>query len=578
MKIHLLFLTLLFTFSFPLNLTFAQEEDDDLLIEEVEPVEAERNRFEKEKWEKKKYNRYAKRRESSGLPAKLYLAGDDVLARDPLLAQSDISAIVSIPESKAVLTEKMAFYVNLFPEAMPDTNILFNDANVANAEAVGTGQIILPAGIISDLRTEDAVMFVLGHELAHIAFDHFKAEENRKSLEEGAKVVAMVANGMDANQASQSNELMGYMVFSEKLLGPAWSKGNEKTADEIAIDLVVRAGYNIESARSVVNQFVLRDEERERELERICGGKPGIGRAFGNLIGASFGQEKPLPPECGSRKGGLLGLGNIFSKKKSSKKRLEEFDKYFTTRYPTYESPKPTEFTGVLKRDFAADGTLQRSVYASESMEAVQNGQFQLAAEYAAAAFKQDDQSSIRPRLAMYSLLQRAGRREEALEHLDIALASTNASKAVYTFAIKERLTTATTIAAQQENTRINKIINEIFTKHGTDNLSALAAAQERHAAVKEEKNQFWERGVVPPTYDPTDIELTPEVAQAYEAALELNQVAQGKFPDASEFLITELEILRTLKRQEDLLKRIDACNNNDDKKIRAICKMALSS
>ena len=575
-----LILGLVLSYVFSCIVAFGQEaDDDDLLIEEVEPVKVERNRFDKEKWDKKKYDRFDKRRKASGLPEKLAFANDETLARDPLLGKAALSTIIYIPESKALLTEKMAVYVNLLPEQLPDTNILFNDANISNAFAVGTGQIVLPAGIIKDLKTEDAVMFVLAHELAHIAMDHFKAEENRKMLNEGVTVVSMVANDMNKNKAAQSDELMGYMIFSEKLLGPSWSKSNEKSADELAIDLIVRAGYSIESARDVIRSFVLRDKERERQLAVKCGGKKGFGRAFGNVIQATFTgkmqQQKPLPAECSSYKSGFLG--GLFSSKKSSDKRLEEFAKYVNTRYPTYQNPKPTEFTGVLQRDFAEDGTLQRTVYASESILAMQAGRYQLAAQYALASWNVEDQNTVKPRLAMYSLLQKAGRRDEALTHLNIALASPQASSAVYTFAIRERLSDAYTLAAMNEQSRINEIVNDIFTQYGSDNMAALAAAQETHERIEAEENAYWERDERPPEYNPADYDLSPDAITAYEVALELTRTAQMKFPDAPEFLLTEIEILRTLKRQEELIQRLEGCRNSEDKGLRAICKMAVS-
>lgn len=548
---------------------FAQ--DDELVIEEVEEVKAKENRYDKTKWEKRKYGRFLERRKRNGLPEQLNLVGDSVLARDPALRQSNITSTIDLPETKTELTEKLAVYVEMFPEALPDTNLLFNDANIKNAIAVDTGQIVIPAGIINDLKSEDAIMFVLGHELAHIAMDHFKAKETKKSLDQMSVVVAMAASDFDSNKAASRDELVGYMIFSEAILGAGWSKANERSADELGIDLMVRAGYSLEEARSVVLALVLEEKEKQRDLERKCGGNPN---SFGNIFAAAFtGQQvQNRPPECQQQGGGGL-LGGLFKGKTDPDKRLLNFDKYVESRYPAYESPAPTPFTGVIKRDFAPDGSLRRAVYAGQSIQALERGRYELAAQYAVASLKQGDTTLIKPRLAMYDLYKRAGRRDEALAQLNIALASDQASRAVYTFAISERVNDARGLVTREREAYYDRILTDVLARYGEDGLAALADAEASQKAFDEDDDGYWSRGEAPPSFSPEDIELSPEAVTAYEDVLELSRAAQERFPGVAEFLLAEVDTLKTLKRTDELIERLSGCQReSDDKTIKETC------
>lgn len=258
--------------------TATTEEVDDIeaAMEQVNTKPAKPSRLSKEKWSKINYSRVYKRRQNNGLPAEIRLAPQAVRSRDPALQVADITSTVPQPEAESVLLTYIDSFSGNIPTSMPDISILFNDADVANAKAVSTGQIVFQAGILDDVKYIDQAAFLLGHELAHIAYDHFKNEENRRTLNTVVTTATLIAEGGDSQRASNSDAFVSYLVFSEFLLGPQWSRSNETAADELGIDLLVSSGMSLEGARSMFRALAADEAERARLLEERCGGKPGL--------------------------------------------------------------------------------------------------------------------------------------------------------------------------------------------------------------------------------------------------------------------------------------------------------------
>lgn len=541
---------------------------DDLAIVEMTTTPTKEARLAKEKWHKMKYDRFASRREKNGLPAELGSAPRERLVRDPALGMADITSIIPQPEAEALIGEHMNALLSHIPADVPDINILFNDADHQSAIAVSTGQIVFQAGILDDVEFLDQIVFLLAHEVAHIAYDHFKNEENRKTFNHIVMAAALIATGGDVERTAGNDKLMGYMLFSELLLGPQWARSDERAADELAIDLLVANGLSVEGARSMFRSFAAAEARRETLRKERCGNSGGL---LGSLLGVNLlklNENKQPPPEC-MQAGNILGkvITSITRSHDTAKARSEAIKEYIETRYPNYVSPEMQPLPEPLRVVVAPDGPVLRSLYASRAIEFLNAGQVELAVHYAVAAYREDDTTTVKPRLAMYYLLKRSGRHNEAAQQLEVVIANGQASKAVYMLALQERVAQAVQAQWGSEAERVDALLRHTQQTYRDDPMAALVKA-ESMAGQNADGSRI--NVVVEAS------RLLPPARAAYEKALKLAIRAKDIFaPNNHEFQFQELEIRRILHPDQSFAD-LTTCSESEDDVVREFCRNAL--
>lgn len=105
--------------------------------------------------------------------------------------------------------------------------------DVFNAYAIAGGKIFLNTGLINRLSSEDEIAFVIAHEIAHVELKHCI-----KTIQYTAK-------------ARQINPRLGEVVaIAYGLYRRAFSKQQEREADEFGVRLMMKAGYKKSGAVS----------------------------------------------------------------------------------------------------------------------------------------------------------------------------------------------------------------------------------------------------------------------------------------------------------------------------------------
>ncbi|MBL4789698.1 MAG: M48 family metalloprotease [Kordiimonadaceae bacterium] len=518
--------------------------------------------LDKTKWAKKNYNTFLRRRKNNNLPAKLALAPFNVLVTDPTLDAADISGYIENPAARDVLLSALKELGAPIPVTLPDINIMFSGSSSTNASASSTGQIILEAGVAEDLRTMDSVMFLLGHELSHIALDHFKNEETRASLNTLATIAVFAANKGDVQKTQNSKELVGILAFSDKIAGPAWKKSDETRSDELAIDLMIRAGYSTKGAKDVVRLLLEGEKESEALRRARCGASGGLL----SVIGLS---SKPVKPECNV-------FNNFLSKifgggHPSASKRLKAIDAYLETRYPDYEEKATRELPEGLNAFFDPAGAFVRSAYAQKALLAFEEGNNELGIRYTVLSYDPDDIQTPGPRLARYQQLVIQGKPKEALEEIEIVYRAGSASRAIYLILMNEKMNEALTFGIMEDAQALENAAIEaekLFEKD-PDVLRAEAKALEKEAFAKKVANQ-----TATPTFALETVDLTEGSIGKYDDVLTLIGEAKARFPGKkSEFLYKELEVLRLLTREDDLYNTALSCEKDKAKQLAKTCK-----
>lgn len=152
----------------------------------------------------------------------------------------------------------------------PDISWTFGVIDAASENALSTpgGYIFITRGLLKKLTSEAALAGVLAHEIAHVTERHSlkaytEAKANQCYIALGVAVGANIAKdaaadqnswlkvldgsgALDLNAADVSGELIAKLVDDTvgRLLSSGRAREDELAADEIAVELMVMAGFN----------------------------------------------------------------------------------------------------------------------------------------------------------------------------------------------------------------------------------------------------------------------------------------------------------------------------------------------
>jgi predicted Zn-dependent protease len=148
-----------------------------------------------------------------------------------------------------------------------------------NALATADGNIFISLGMINSLENEDEVAGIIAHELGHVLLRHHDADLFtllQKQLVTFAKIGLDIKTGIDAKKGKTTGKsafkslrnMKSMMLLSEKVIAPAWNRSQEEEADLVAVDLLVKAGYNHEAMASAL-QKIQTWEGGQQKIDRM---------------------------------------------------------------------------------------------------------------------------------------------------------------------------------------------------------------------------------------------------------------------------------------------------------------------
>jgi predicted Zn-dependent protease len=127
------------------------------------------------------------------------------------------------------------------------------DPKTINAFAVPGGQIFITMGLLKELKTEDQIAGVLGHEIGHVIGRHSAAQMAKGELLQGLAGAAGVAAG-DYTSAQTAQ-------YVANLVNLSYGRDDELESDDFGVKYMIEAGYNPEALLDVMEV-----------LERASGG------------------------------------------------------------------------------------------------------------------------------------------------------------------------------------------------------------------------------------------------------------------------------------------------------------------
>lgn len=355
-----------------------------------------------------------------------------------------------------------------------------------SAYAAADGSIHVPYRLLADMDerpyevSEDALAYLLAHELAHVLYAHEQSDVVGDIFEFGVlateigKTIGKEISKFDEDKGEETMEIAERIHKAttagrwaeETFLSPAWTRGQEEEADILAYDLVVRSGYN---AADAAGQFLdLLGLYENAEGQREGSDDSGAGSLDLEALGLDAGSldlEK-LGLDTGSLDLGTLGLDtdsldlgalvDDASKKlmdqasnnhptvKGRKKNLEEY-------VELYEARMGDEYQDIDVRELAwkeeggrealsdADAATVRKLFenfrsAEEAMKALDDGQRERAAELIEEALSAPTAYHATPRIVAARV---AGNSEQSLEHLQLALKGPDPSFHTYSLVLR---------------------------------------------------------------------------------------------------------------------------------------------
>ena len=130
-----------------------------------------------------------------------------------------------------------------------------------NAFALPNGYIFFTERLLSSVKTEDELAFVLCHETAHVTRNHFRRLMEKKSKVDMATMATMIAGVLLAKDSELVTAIQAFSIGTNQTFFLKYSREFEDEADEIGFGYLTGAGYQ---GRGAIDFM-----EKLRQLERI---------------------------------------------------------------------------------------------------------------------------------------------------------------------------------------------------------------------------------------------------------------------------------------------------------------------
>lgn len=187
------------------------------------------------------------------------------------------------------------------------------------AKTTADANIYVALGTLLRLDDEDEVAALLAHEAAHVILGHADADIVQDVQQRAIQVSALALDTRDFVEGMKSGaprpgsdkagvkEQSRALLLNTMLVAPAWTREQEKDADLLGVDLLVRAGYAPSAMTSLLSKQKSFETERAADPETAALDKQLA--AFGVDVHAVAAEQTAKVTDGGGLAG--QGLGAI---------------------------------------------------------------------------------------------------------------------------------------------------------------------------------------------------------------------------------------------------------------------------
>jgi len=133
------------------------------------------------------------------------------------------------------------------PEIFGGYHFLVLDSEDINAFATPGGHVFVTRGLIRCCQSEDALAAVLAHEIGHIQLRHGMQSIEKARTTQALTIIATEgAKNLGSSEVAQLTDTFSGVIsdITNSLINNGYSRSFEYQADQAAITLVKRLGYN----------------------------------------------------------------------------------------------------------------------------------------------------------------------------------------------------------------------------------------------------------------------------------------------------------------------------------------------
>lgn len=142
------------------------------------------------------------------------------------------------------------------PEVFGGYHFLILDSEDINAFATPGGHIFVTRGLVSCCQSEDALAAVLAHEIGHIQLRHGMQSIEKARTTQALTIIATEgAKNLGSSEMAQLTDTFSGVIsdITNSLINNGYSRSFEYQADQAAITLVKRLGYNSQGLIDMLN-------------------------------------------------------------------------------------------------------------------------------------------------------------------------------------------------------------------------------------------------------------------------------------------------------------------------------------
>lgn len=177
------------------------------------------------------------------------ISGDEMKAMAASAATSYDAEHEVAPEGSKYDERLKRITANLkFPDNM-DLNYKVYLTEDVNAFAMADGTVRVYSGLM-DLMNDDELLFVMGHEIGHVHYEHSKASYRMAYAAQAAR--KGVASGGGTAGSLAAGSLGG---LAQKLVTSKFSRGEESEADEFGLEFLKLNNINPHAAVSALKKL-----------------------------------------------------------------------------------------------------------------------------------------------------------------------------------------------------------------------------------------------------------------------------------------------------------------------------------
>ena len=339
------------------------------------------------------------------------------------------------------------------------------------AQSTADANIYIALGTLLRLDNEDEVAALLAHESSHVILGHTSADVVQNVQQRAIQLSALAADAQDliasarnkdagasgAKAASGSagtgsvagnvriDQQTKVLLLNTTLLSPAWSRDQERAADRLGTDLLVRAGYAPQAMGSLLRKQKTFESERAADPQAFTLDK--------QLLGVDVNQQAQAQVQKAARNLGVEGkgleglagaaLGKAFewgSKKvdeaqrahPKTEERIVEIDAYVSSEYSGAAPALQVQAWEAAKDQDATADILENYIAAIEAKGKLADGDVAAARKLAKTSLSGPTHAHAYPNFVAAAIERSAGASDPALAAYETALNGPEPAGAIY--------------------------------------------------------------------------------------------------------------------------------------------------